>query len=121
MCSPEAKPVESFRKFMDILSTETTCTMESAHEPFPNSSYIAVICWLLLIPFTFVFIVSELTKVGQKISNLKTPNFSTCLCALWEYCTNLESLLSWLLIYSFCVISFHQNPFAILTGSKTFK
>ena len=121
MCSPEAKPVESFRKFMDILSTETTCTMESAHEPFPNSSYIAVICWLLLIPFTCVFIVSELTKVGQKISNLKTPNFSTCLCALWEYCTNLESLLSWLLIYSFCVISFHQNPFAILTGSKTFK
>ena len=120
ICTPQPREVHSFKDFFGTLSSETACNMDSNHDAFPNSSCIAVVCWLLLIPFTCVFVISELTVVGQKLSNMKTPNTSTFLTTLWNYCTNLESLLSWLLIYSFCTISFHQNPFAILSGSKKF-
>ena len=121
ICKPEPQDVNSLNNFMEVLSTETTCKIDPNNEAFWNSSWTAVLCWLLLIPFTCVFVVSELTKAGQKLSNMKTPNVSTFLRTLWDYFTDLESLLSWLLIYSFCTISFHQNPFLILTESKSFK
>ena len=121
ICTPGPQEVKTFDNFMEVLSSETTCNIDSNHEAFDGSSTLAVICWLLLIPFTCVFVVSELTKVGQKLSNLKTPNVSTFLNTLWNYFTDLESLLSWLLIYSFCTISFHQNPFSVLAGSGTFQ
>ena len=127
ICKPIAYPTDDWQSNIVALSNETTCFIEdlkdgdeSVVEDHWTDFLIAIICWLLLIPFTFIFVVKELTKVTQQLSSLKSYNVSTFFKTLLNYIVDAETLLSWLIIYSFFIISFHENPFNILTNTKTF-
>jgi hypothetical protein len=127
ICKPEAQQTKGeFNVIWSALSTETSCRFVHEHENQTSGDHsfegvIAIICWMMLLPFTCVFVVSELTKVGQHLSNLKKYTARNFLKTLLNYFLDIESMLGWLLIYSFCIISFHESPFDILKNNKEFK
>ena len=121
ICKPEPDPFENWIDGFKTLSRETTCTVIDENENIDHwtETLIAIACWVMLIPFNCVFVVKELTKVGQQLSNLKSYNVGSFLKALLNYITDAESFLSWLIIYSFFIVGFHEFALEFLTTYST--
>ena len=117
ICKPEPSP-DGLSNF-DKLWVEKPCRLkedkgspqeENDFTDFSLNVEVALSCWIILIPFTFIFIIKELTKVGQNLSAMKKTHFQPFLKQILHI-VDAESFLSWMIICCFCIISFHENPY----------
>ena len=105
LCRPE-----SYDKIIDIrwnITSNITCKYHPS-SPVSEAEYrkdavIAQVSWVFLIMFTLMYVVNESIKI---FTNLK------------DYFSKWDSYIDLILIFSFPLISFHQDPFVEVFSMK---
>ena len=70
---------------------------------------VATICWIMLIPFTGILLLKQISMVVIKIWKFQKKEYSSMRAKIFEV-TNLSSIFAYLVILSFCLGSFHEWP-----------
>ena len=69
----------------------------------------AEMSWLLLIPFTIILVIKQITHFAQRVWNFRKKEYSSWIARVGAF-MDLSAFFGWLLVISFCMGSFNEWP-----------
>ena len=71
---------------------------------------VAEISWLLLIPFTIILVIKQITHLAQRVWSFRKKEYSSWMARVGAFC-DMSAFFEWMLVISFCLASFNELPF----------